>query len=82
MVGTFKIIILAASLEEQTINLFEDNYYDDGSITVESAKNKMLEIWWTWGRNLSSSGPGLVVIMQRLGTDTLCKLFKKANIGP
>ena len=44
MVGTFKIITLAASLEEQTINLFEDNYYDDGSITVESAKNKVLEI--------------------------------------
>ncbi len=28
---------LAASLEEKTINLFEDHYYDGGSIGVENA---------------------------------------------
>ena len=38
--STFKVITLAASLEEQTINLFKDNYYDGGSITVEGARIK------------------------------------------
>ena len=38
--STFKIITLSASLEEQTINLFNDNYYDGGSITVENARIK------------------------------------------
>lgn len=38
--STFKIITLAASLEEKTINLFEDQYYDGGSIMVDSARIK------------------------------------------
>lgn len=37
MVGTFKIITLAASLEEKTINLFEDTYNDSGSVNVDGA---------------------------------------------
>ena len=40
MVCTFKIITLSASLEEQTINLFNDSYFDGGSITVEGARIK------------------------------------------
>ena len=40
MVGTFKIITLASSIEEQTINLFEDQYTDTGSIYVENARIK------------------------------------------
>lgn len=35
--STFKIMTLAASMEEKTINLFEDDYYDSGSINVEGA---------------------------------------------
>ncbi len=38
--STFKVITLAASLQEQTINLFKDNYYDSGSIAVENARIK------------------------------------------
>ncbi len=38
--STFKIITLSASLEEQTINLFNDSYFDGGSITVEGARIK------------------------------------------
>jgi stage V sporulation protein D (sporulation-specific penicillin-binding protein) len=38
--STFKIITLAASLEEQTINLFDDRYYDSGSINVDGTKIK------------------------------------------
>ena len=35
--STFKIITLAASLEEKTINLFEDTYNDSGSVNVDGA---------------------------------------------
>ena len=38
--STFKIITVAASLEEKTVNLFEDHFHDSGSITVESARIK------------------------------------------
>lgn len=35
--STFKIITLAASLEEKTIDIFKDKYYDSGSISVDGA---------------------------------------------
>ena len=44
--STFKIITLAASLEEDTIDLYKDHFYDGGSIRVESAK---IKCWKTGG---------------------------------
>ncbi len=38
MVGTFKIITLAASIEEKTVDLDKDTFYDGGSIQVENAR--------------------------------------------
>ena len=38
--STFKIITLAASLEEKTINVFDDHFHDSGSIHVDSARIK------------------------------------------
>lgn len=38
--STFKIITLAASLEEKTINIFDDHFHDSGSIHVENARIK------------------------------------------
>ena len=38
--STFKIITLAASLEEHTIDLEKDHYHDSGSIHVENARIK------------------------------------------
>lgn len=35
--STFKIVTLASSIEEKTVNLFEDTYYDSGSIHVDGA---------------------------------------------
>lgn len=37
-VGTFKIITLAASIEEKTVDLDKDTFYDGGSIQVENAR--------------------------------------------
>ena len=36
--STFKIITLTSAIEEGLINLFEDHFYDHGSITVDGAK--------------------------------------------
>ena len=38
--STFKIITLAASLQEDTIDLYKDHFYDSGSIYVEGSKIK------------------------------------------
>ena len=38
--STFKIITLAASIEEKTINVFEDHFHDSGSVNVEGARIK------------------------------------------
>ena len=36
--STFKILTLAASVEEKTINLFEDKFYDSGVVEVDGAR--------------------------------------------
>lgn len=38
--STFKIITLASAINEGKVNLFEDTYYDGGSIMVDSARIK------------------------------------------
>lgn len=38
--STFKIVTLSAALEEKEVNLFEDTFYDSGSIQVENARIK------------------------------------------
>lgn len=37
MVGTFKIITLAASLEEKIVDLDNDTFFDSGAVTVDNA---------------------------------------------
>ena len=43
---TFKIITLAASLEEKTVDLFNDTFTDSGGINVEGAT---LHCWKSGG---------------------------------
>lgn len=38
--ATFKIITLASSLEEKTIDLEKDTFYDGGSVNVDGARIK------------------------------------------
>ena len=84
--STFKIITLAASLEEQTVNLFEDNYYDGGSINVEGAR---IKCWKAGGHGAetflqvveNSCNPGFVVMGQKLGKETLMKYIKNFGFG-
>lgn len=74
--STFKIITLAASIEEKTINLFEDHFHDSGSINVEGAR---IKCWKAGGHGSqtflnvveNSCNPGFVVMGQKLGKDRL-----------
>ncbi len=84
--STFKIITLAASLEEQTINLFNDAYYDGGSITVEGAR---IKCWKAGGHGAetmlqvveNSCNPGFVVMGQKLGAERLLKYIQSFGFG-
>jgi len=84
--STFKIITLSASLNEGTVNLFEDNYYDGGSIQVENAR---IKCWKAGGHGAetflqvveNSCNPGFVVMGQRLGTETLYKYIQDFGFG-
>ena len=86
MVGTFKIITLASAINENKVNLFEDKFYDSGSITVENAR---IKCWKSGGHGAesflnvveNSCNPGFVVLGQRLGTDLLYSYLEKFGFG-
>lgn len=82
--STFKIITLAASLEEKTINLFEDHYHDGGAIMVDGAR---IKCWKAGGHGSetflevvqNSCNPGFVVMGQKLGMEKQYEYVK--NFG-
>lgn len=84
--STFKIMTLAASVQEKTINLFEDDYFDGGSIQVEGAT---IHCWKHGGHGAqkflnvveNSCNPGFVVMGQKLGTETLMKYIRSFGFG-
>ena len=78
MVGTFKIITLSASLEEKTINLFDDHFHDSGSINVDGARIKC----WKHGGHGSETFLEVVENSCNLGvnTGTLLNLQKPLQI--
>ena len=51
MVGTFKILTLAAAIEEKKVNVFEDTYYDSGSVNVSGTA---LHCWKVGGHGLQT----------------------------
>ena len=84
--STFKIITLAASLEENTIDLYKDTFYDSGSIRVENAK---IKCWKDGGHGAetylnvveNSCNPGFVVMGQKLGKERLFNYIEKFGFG-
>lgn len=84
--STFKIITLAASLEEKTINIFDDHFHDSGSIHVDSAR---IKCWKKGGHGSqtflnvveNSCNPGFVVMGQKLGTERLYKYITEFGFG-
>ena len=84
--STFKVISLASSIQEKTINLFEDKYFDSGSINVSGSRIKC----WKHGGHGSqtflqvvenSCNPGFVVMGERLGKERLMDYVKKFGFG-
>ena len=84
--STFKIITLAAALEENKVDLEKDTFTDAGSIKVENAT---LHCWKHGGHGTetflevveNSCNPGFVVLGQRLGKNTLFQYIKNFGFG-
>ena len=84
--STFKIITLSASLEEKTIDLYKDTFYDSGHIMVENAR---IKCWKAGGHGAetflnvveNSCNPGFVVMGQKLGKERLFKYINKFGFG-
>ena len=84
--STFKIITLAASLQEDTIDLQNDHFYDGGSIRVANAK---IKCWKKGGHGAetflqvveNSCNPGFVVMGQKLGKNRLFNYINRFGFG-
>lgn len=84
--STFKIITLAAALEEQVVNLKNDHFNDTGSIEVSGAR---LKCWKSGGHGhqsylevvQNSCNPGFVTLGEKLGKQKLFSYIKSFGFG-
>ncbi|WP_203290118.1 stage V sporulation protein D [Metabacillus sp. cB07] len=84
--STFKIITLAAALEEKKVDLQKEHFHDGGSVEVGGAR---LKCWKRGGHGSqsflevvqNSCNPGFVELGQRLGTSTLFKYIQNFGFG-
>lgn len=84
--STFKIITLAAALEEKLIDLEKDTFFDKGSVKVGGAN---LRCWRSGGHGSqtylevveNSCNPGFVNLGMNLGVDTLFSYIDKFGFG-
>jgi len=84
--STFKIITLAASLEEKVVDLQNDHFYDSGAITVMGST---LHCWKHGGHGEqtylnvveNSCNPGFVNLGLKLGKETLFKYIDNFGFG-
>jgi stage V sporulation protein D (sporulation-specific penicillin-binding protein) len=84
--STFKIITLAAAVEEGKVDLEKDQFHDPGYVSVGGAR---LRCWKRGGHGSqsflevvqNSCNPGFVELGERLGKDTLFKYVKDFGFG-
>ncbi len=84
--STFKIITLAATLNENIVDLYNDHFYDTGSIKVGGAT---IHCWKHKGHGYqtylevvqNSCNPGFVNLGLKLGKETLFKYIKDFGFG-
>ncbi len=84
--STFKIITLAAALEEGKVDLQKDTFHDPGYADVDGTK---LKCWKRGGHGAqtflevvqNSCNPGFVSLGEKLGKDTLFKYIKNFGFG-
>lgn len=84
--STFKIITLAAALEEKKVDLKRDTFFDPGFIEVGGAR---LRCWKKGGHGSqtflqvveNSCNPGFVALGQRLGKESLFDYIRRFGFG-
>lgn len=84
--STFKIITLAAALEEDIVNLENDHFHDDGDVTVSGTR---IRCWKSGGHGdqtflevvQNSCNPGFVDLGQELGTERLFSYIDAFGFG-
>ena len=84
--STLKIVTLAASLEEKTVNLEKDMFHDGGSVNVDGAR---IKCWKSGGHGTqtflevvqNSCNPGFVELGNRLGKEILFKYINNFGFG-
>lgn len=84
--STFKIITLAAALEEGKVNLKNDHFFDPGAVEVGGAR---LRCWKKGGHGSqtfmevvqNSCNPGFVALGQKLGKETLFQYIRDFGFG-
>jgi len=84
--STFKIITLAAALEEGKVDLENEHFHDSGSVKVGGAN---LRCWKRGGHGSqtylevvqNSCNPGFVELGERLGKETLFKYIRNFGFG-
>ncbi|EXX91687.1 stage V sporulation protein D [Paenibacillus darwinianus] len=84
--STFKIITLAAALQEKKVDLKNERFFDPGAIEVGGAR---LRCWKKGGHGSqtflevveNSCNPGFVTLGQRLGKDKLFQYIRNFGFG-
>ncbi len=84
--STFKIITLAAALEEKKVDLKNERFFDPGAVEIGGAR---LRCWKKGGHGSqtflevveNSCNPGFVVLGNRLGKETLFDYIKNFGFG-
>ncbi|WP_338753899.1 stage V sporulation protein D [Bacillus sp. FJAT-52991] len=84
--STFKIITLAAALEEKKVDLYKDHFHDPGFVSVGGAK---LRCWKRGGHGHqsflevveNSCNPGFVELGERLGKEKLLSYVRSFGFG-
>lgn len=84
--STFKIVTMASSVEEKTIDIFKDHFYDSGKVSVDGS---VLKCWKAGGHGdqtylevlQNSCNPGFVKLGQLLGKERLFSYINKFGFG-
>ncbi|KMY53534.1 stage V sporulation protein D [Bacillus sp. FJAT-27231] len=84
--STFKIITLAAALEEKKVDLYKDHFHDSGAVEVGGAR---LRCWKKGGHGHqsflevveNSCNPGFVELGERLGKKKLFEYIRDFGFG-
>ncbi len=84
--STFKIMTMAASVEEKVMDIFKDHFYDSGKVNVDGS---ILKCWKAGGHGdqtfmevlQNSCNPGFVRLGQLLGKQKLFSYINKFGFG-